>query len=40
MTGPTRLGIPMLFKPIDIKQLLQTISEMLRNEYEQRKATG
>ena len=34
------LGIPMLFKPIDIKELLQTISEMLRNEYEQRKATG
>ncbi len=35
-----QLGIPMLFKPIDIKQLLQTISEMLRNTYEQRKATG
>ncbi len=34
------LGIPMLFKPIDIKELLQTISEMLRNEYGQRKATG
>jgi DNA-binding NtrC family response regulator len=34
------LGIPMLFKPIDIKQLLQTISELLRNEYEQRKAIG
>lgn len=34
------LGIPMLFKPIDIKQLLQTISEMLGNDYEQRKATG
>ncbi len=34
------LGIPMLFKPIDIKELLQTISEMLRDEYEQRKATG
>jgi two-component system alkaline phosphatase synthesis response regulator PhoP len=34
------LGIPMLFKPIDIKQLLQDISEMLRNDYEQRKATG
>ena len=29
------LGIPMLFKPIDIKELLQTISEMLRDEYEQ-----
>ena len=35
-----QLGIPMLFKPIDIKQLLQTISEMLRKTYEQRKATG
>lgn len=33
-------GIPVLFKPIDIKQLLQTISEMLRDDYEQRKATG
>ncbi len=34
------LRIPMLFKPIDIKELLQTISEMLRDDYEQRKATG
>ncbi len=34
------LGIPMLFKPIDIQELLQTISQMLRNEYGQRKATG
>ena len=34
------MDIPMLFKPIDIKELLQTISQMLRNEYEQRKATG
>jgi DNA-binding NtrC family response regulator len=34
------MDIPMLFKPIDIKELLQTISEMLRNEYGQRKATG
>ncbi len=34
------LGIPMLFKPIDIAELLQTISKMLRDEYEQRKATG
>ncbi len=25
-------GIPVLFKPIDIKQLLQTISEMLRDD--------
>jgi len=31
-------SIPMLFKPIDIKQLLQTISEMLRNDYEQHEA--
>src|SRR5438105_3122613 len=30
-------GIPVLFKPIDIKQLLQTIAELLRNEDEQRK---
>ena|SRR5450755_3826286 len=35
-----QLGIPMLFKPIDIKQLLQTISELVRSDYEQRKATG
>lgn len=35
-------AIPMLFKPIDIKQLLQTISEMLRNDndYEQHEAAG
>jgi DNA-binding NtrC family response regulator len=33
-------GIPVLFKPIDIKLLLLTISEMLRGGYEQRKATG
>ena len=30
-------GIPVLFKPIDIKQLLQTIEEMLRGVHEQRK---
>jgi DNA-binding NtrC family response regulator len=30
-------GIPVLFKPIDIKQLLQTISELLRDDDEQRK---
>jgi DNA-binding NtrC family response regulator len=30
-------GIPVLFKPIDIKQLLQTIAELLRNDDEQRK---
>jgi DNA-binding NtrC family response regulator len=33
-------SIPVLFKPIDINQLLQTISNMLREVYEQRKATG
>ena len=37
MTGPKKSVYPMLFKPIDIKELLQTISEMLRNEYEQRR---
>jgi DNA-binding NtrC family response regulator len=30
------LGIPVLFKPIDIKQLLQTIKELLRDNHEQR----
>ncbi|HLI62214.1 MAG TPA: response regulator [Terriglobales bacterium] len=34
------LGIPMLFKPIDIKELLETISTLLRNTYEQREAAG
>lgn len=29
-------GIPVLFKPIDIKQLLQTIAELLKGENEQR----
>jgi two-component system, NtrC family, response regulator GlrR len=33
-------SIPVLFKPIDINQLLQTIADMLRNVYEQRKAAG
>jgi DNA-binding NtrC family response regulator len=33
-------GIPVLFKPIDIKELLQTISQLLRDVHEQRKATG
>ena len=33
-------GIPVLFKPIDIKQLLQTISDMLRDVHEQRKAAS
>jgi len=34
------LGIPVLFKPIDIKELLQTISELLRDDYEQHEAAG
>ena len=29
------LGIPVLFKPIDIKELLETISALLREDYEQ-----
>jgi DNA-binding NtrC family response regulator len=33
-------GIPVLFKPIDINQLLQTIADMLRDVYEQRKAAS
>lgn len=33
-------GIPVLFKPIDIGQLLQTIAEMLRGAHERRKAAG
>jgi DNA-binding NtrC family response regulator len=33
-------GIPVLFKPIDIKELLETISALLRENYEQREATG
>jgi DNA-binding NtrC family response regulator len=33
-------GIPVLFKPIDINQLLQTIANMLKEVYEQRKAAG
>jgi DNA-binding response OmpR family regulator len=33
------VGIPMLFKPIDIKELLETISGLLRDNYE-RKAAG
>lgn len=32
------LGIPVLFKPIDIKQLLQTITELLRDNHGQHKA--
>jgi DNA-binding NtrC family response regulator len=34
------LGIPVLFKPIDIKELLETISRLLRDEYEQHEAAG
>jgi DNA-binding NtrC family response regulator len=33
-------GIPVLFKPIDIKELLHTITELLRDVHEQRKATS
>ncbi len=33
-------GIPVLFKPIDINELLQTISALLRENYEQREAAG
>lgn len=34
------LGIPVLFKPIDINELLETISALLRENYEQREAAG
>ncbi len=34
------LGIPVLFKPIDIKELLETISSLLKENYEQREAAG
>lgn len=33
-----QLGIPVLFKPIDIKELLETISALLGDNYEKRKA--
>ncbi|HSY14120.1 MAG TPA: response regulator [Verrucomicrobiae bacterium] len=33
-------GIPVLFKPIDINELLETISALLRENYEQREAAG
>jgi DNA-binding NtrC family response regulator len=33
-------SIPVLFKPIDIKELLETISGLLGDNYEQRKAAG
>ena len=32
------LGIPVLFKPIDINELLETISALLKENYEQREA--
>jgi DNA-binding response OmpR family regulator len=34
------MGIPVLFKPIDIKELLETISGLLREDYEQHEAAG
>ena len=34
------LGIPMLFKPIDIKELLETISGLLKEKHEQHEAAG
>jgi len=34
------LGIPVLFKPIDINELLQTISTLLKEHYEQHEAAG
>lgn len=33
-------NIPVLFKPIDIQQLLQVIAELLRKNYESREAHG
>jgi DNA-binding NtrC family response regulator len=35
-----RSGIPVLFKPIDIQQLLETIAKLLRNDHELRQASG
>jgi DNA-binding NtrC family response regulator len=35
-----QLGIPVLFKPIDIKELLDTISGLLKENYEQHEAAG
>ncbi len=35
-----QLNIPVLFKPIDIKELLDTISELLKENYEQHEAAG
>lgn len=35
-----QMGIPVLFKPIDIKELLETISVLLKENYEQHEAAG
>ena len=35
-----QLAIPVLFKPIDIKELLDTISGLLKENYEQHEAAG
>ena len=35
-----KLGIPVLFKPIDIKELLETISGLLKENYERHEAAG
>jgi len=35
-----QLGIPVLFKPIDIKELLETIFALLRENYEHHEAAG
>ena len=35
-----QLDIPVLFKPIDINELLETISNLLKERYEQREAAG
>jgi len=35
-----QLGIPVLFKPIDIKELLETITGLLKENYEQHEAAG
>ncbi len=35
-----QLGIPVLFKPIDIKELLETIASLLKENYGQHEAAG
>jgi len=35
-----QLAIPVLFKPIDIKELLDTITGLLKENYEQHEAAG